>query len=142
MADIAKVGSPSPSTTLYCPGHVIPELKTGEAIAAGDACYIKTSDRKIYKSTGAAANAAAQVHGFAPRAAASGEALTLLRNVTFGYGSGLSAGTPVFLSGATAGALADAASTGGWMPIGFVVDDTRIHLTGSTYPVAATFANA
>jgi len=41
-------------------------------------------------------------------------------------------GADVFL-GATAGLLADAASTGGTAPIGYVVDATRVHLWQSKY---------
>jgi hypothetical protein len=107
-------------------------LTCGEDIAAGDACYVK-NDGKIWRSTGAAANAAAKVRGFAPYAAKSGETLTLLFNVTFNYGASLTPGADVYLSGATAGAIADASSTGGTAPVGFVVDATRIYLYQSRY---------
>lgn len=127
MADIAKSGTPSLATTLPGPENTIGGLLAGQAIAAGDACYVK-SDGKIWKATGAAANAAAVVNGFAAKAASSGEAVTLLRDVTFHYGSGLTPGAVYYLSGATAGALADAASTGGVNPIGFAVDATRVRL--------------
>lgn len=127
MADISKSGTPSLATTLPGPENTIGGLLAGEAIAAGDACYIK-SDGKVWKATGAAANAAAVVNGFAAKAASSGAAVTLLRDVTFNYGSGLIPGALYYLSGVTAGALADAASTGGTAPIGFAVDATRIRL--------------
>ena len=133
MAAISKSGTPSLATT--APGGeawVGSGLKAGEDIAAGDACYIK-SDGKVWKSTGAAANAAAKVNGFAAKAAKAGEAVTLLRNVDLNYGSGLTPGIMVYLSGTTAGGLDTAASTGGTAPIGFVIDATRIRLTGSTY---------
>ena len=127
MADIAKSGTPSLATTLPGPENTIGGLLAGEAIAAGDACYVK-SDGKIWRATGAAANAAAVVNGFAAKAADSGAAVTLLRDVTFHYGASLTPGARYYLSGATAGALADAASTGGTSPIGFAVDTTRIRL--------------
>lgn len=133
MADIAKSGSPSLSTLGPAPGSgKLPTLYAGEAISAGDACYIK-SDGKVWKATGAAANAAAKVRGFAPMDCPSGEAITLLFNCTFRYGASLTPGADVFLSGATAGALADAASTGGTAPIGYCIDATRIYLYQSRY---------
>ena len=120
MADIAKSGTPSlASVTNQI--NSLAGLLAGEAIAAGDACYIKASDGKVYKSTGAAANAAAEVHGYAAQAASIGEALTLVWDVRVRYGAGLTPGAKVYLSGATAGALADAASTGGTKPIGLYV---------------------
>lgn len=133
MADISKSGTPSLSTLQPQPGSgKLPTLAAGEALAAGDACYIK-SDGKVWKSTGAAATAPAKVDGFAPNARATGEAVTLVFNVCFQYGASLTPGARYFLSGATAGALADAASTGGTAPIGFAVDATRIYLFQSKY---------
>lgn len=133
MAAIAKSGTPSLSTVNPGPEHRITGLVAGEDLAAWDACYIKASDGLVYKSTGAAANAAAKVRGFAFVAAQAGEAVSLYFDVNVRYGAGLTPGADVYLSGATAGALADAASTGGTAPIGFVVDATRIHLTQSGY---------
>lgn len=133
MADIAKSGTPSLSTQLPSPDRQVGSgLVAGEAIAAWDACYIK-NDGLVYKSTGAAANAAAKVDGFAARAAASGEAVTLYEGVDARYGSGLTPGARYYLSGATAGALADAASTGGTAPVAKALDTTRIRVWQSTY---------
>ncbi len=61
-----------------------------------------------------------------------GEAVTLFRHVNFRYGSGLTPGGRVYV-GAAAGAIADAATTGGTAPVGFVVDATRVHIHGSYY---------
>lgn len=133
MADVAKSGTPSLSSPLPPPNQRLSGLKAGEAIAAGDACYIKASDGLVWKSTGAAANAAAKVRGFAFVDAPAGEAVTLVWDVNFRYGAALSPGTELYLSGATAGGLADAASTGGTAPIGFVVDATRVHVDRSRY---------
>ena len=110
-------------------------LLAGEALGAFDAVYIKQSDGKVYKSTGAAANAAAKVRGYAAGPTAIGEAVTIYKNIRVRYATDLSAliGANVFLSGTVAGGLADAASTGGTAAIGFVVDKTRIHLHGSNY---------
>jgi hypothetical protein len=131
MADIAKSGTPSLSTPTPGYEHRLPSgFYAGETIGAGDACYIKTSDNKIYKSTGTAANAAAVVDGFAAQAYVAGDAATLFWGVTFNYGAALSPGSFAYLS-ATAGALADAASTGGTVPVGRVIDATRIYLCKS-----------
>lgn len=131
MATLSKVGTPSPSTQLIPPGDKLTGLVAGEAIAAGDACYIK-SDGKIWKSNGTSANAAAQVDGFAAEAASVGEAVTLLWNVNLRYGSGMTPGTKFYLS-ATAGALDDAATTGGTAWIAKAIDATRIWVKKSAY---------
>jgi hypothetical protein len=131
MATIAKSGTPSLASVLPPQSQQISGLKAGEAIAAGDPCYIKT-DGLVWLSTGAAANAAAKVDGFAAEASAVGEAVTLFFDVNFRYGAGMTPGTRVYL-GATAAVLADATSTGGTAPIGFVVDATRIHVWQSRY---------
>lgn len=132
MADIAKSGTPSLSTIGIDPGsQKLPTLYAGEAIAAGDACYIK-NDGTIWRSTGTAANAAALVRGFAPTKANAGEALTLVHNVIFNYGASLTPGADYYLS-ATAGALADSASTGGTGKIAYAIDATRIYVKASGY---------
>jgi hypothetical protein len=131
MATIAKSGTPSLSSVLPPANCKISGLLAGEAIAAGDPCYIK-SDGKVWLSTGAAANAAAKVDGFAAQAASVGEGVTLVFDVNIRYGAGMTPGARVYL-GATAGILSDAATTGGTAPIGFVVDATRIHVWQSRY---------
>ncbi len=132
MAAITKSGTPSMSSVLPPANCKISGLLAGEAIAAGDPCYIKAADGKAWLSTGAAVAAAAKVRGFAAQAASVNEAVTLLFDVNIRYGTGLVPGTDVFL-GATAGALADIASVGGTAAIGFVVDATRIHVWQSRY---------
>jgi hypothetical protein len=132
LAAIAKSGTPSMSSVLPPQNNQIAGLLAGAAIAAGDACYINSSGAVI-PSTGAAANAAAKVRGFAAEAADSGRPVTLLFDVNFRYGAGLTPGIDVYLSGTTAGALDTATSTGGTAPIGFVVDATRIRLFQSRY---------
>lgn len=131
MAEIAKNGNPSIASILPPANDKITGLYAGENIAIGDACYIKTADGKVYRSTGAAAGAAAVVDGFAFVAANAGEAVTLIRSVVVAYGSALSPGSFVYLSGVTVGGLADAASVGGTTPIGRVIDATRIFLQKS-----------
>jgi hypothetical protein len=134
MANIAKSGTPSLCSVLPGQDKTISGLLAGEAIAAGDACYIK-SDGKIWLSDGSAADALAEVHGFACAAAAVGEAVTLAFDVNFRYGAGMTPGAKIYLS-ADAGLIADAPSTGGKEPIGYVVDATRIHVFQSRYSVA------
>lgn len=127
MAAVTKVGTPSLCTDTPCDANRLPPLLVGEDIAAGDACYIK-SDGKIWKSTAASANAAAEVHGWAPAAAKVGgrQPLSLYTNVNFNYGSALTPGAYLYLSATTAGGLDTATSTNATKPIAFVVDATRI----------------
>lgn len=137
MAEIEKSGTPSISNqTPPQASQIGAGLIAGEDIEAGDACYI-TSDGTVKRSDGSAADEAAEVRGFAAMEATEGEAVTLFRNVTFRYGSGLTPGINVYLSDTTPGGLDDAPTTGGVGPIGFVVDDTRIYLHGSLYQPAA-----
>jgi hypothetical protein len=128
---LAKSGTPSLSSVLPPQNNQLAGLLAGEAIAAGDLCYIK-SDGKIWRSNGTAVNAAAKVIGIAMEACAVGEACTIMWNVNMRYGAGLTPGASLFAS-ATAGAIDDAATTGGTAPIGYVVDATRIHINQSTY---------
>jgi hypothetical protein len=108
-------------------------LTAGEALAAFDACYIDSAG-VVRKSTGAAATAPAKVRGYAAQAYASGDAdVTLYFGVRVRYGAALTPGASLFLSGTTSGGLADAASTGGTAPIGYVVDATRVQLFESRY---------
>lgn len=132
MADIAKSGTPSLATALPCLAHQVgSNLLTAEAIAAFDACYI-ASTGLVTRSIGTAANAAAQVDGYAMEAADSGGPVTLYTDIDVRYGTGLTPGTKLFL-GAAAGAIADAATTGGTAPIGKVIDATRVRLWSSKY---------
>jgi hypothetical protein len=133
MAAVSKSGTPSLATT--APGGeawVGSGFVAGEDIAAGDACYI-ASTGKVLRSTGAAANAAAKVRGFAAAAAKSGEAVTLMAGCDFHYGSGLTPGTEYYLSGTTAGGLDTATSTGGTGAIAFAIDSSRIRVRQSSY---------
>jgi hypothetical protein len=131
MAAVTKSGTPSLSTPV--PGYTnkLPSgAYAGEAIAAGDACYIK-SDGKVWLSTGAAANAAAVVDGFAPQAYAVGDPVTLFWDVHFNYGASLTPGAGYFLSGTTAGGLDTVASTGGTVVVARATDATRVYVKKS-----------
>lgn len=131
MAVITRVGTPSISTVTPCPAHHISGLVAGEAIVAGDACYV-ASTGLVMKSNGTSANAAAKFDGMPLQAAAIGEGVSLYTDVNVRYGAGLTPGTRVYLF-TTAGQIGDAATTGGTAPIGFVIDATRIRIFGSRY---------
>jgi hypothetical protein len=128
MAEVAKSGIPSYSSVVPQQADTIVGLVAGEAIAPGDACYIKASDRKVWLATGAANNAAADVAGFAFVPATAGDPVTLVCNGNFRYGAALTVSAKYFLSGTVPGGLADAASTGGLAPIAVAIDETRIRI--------------
>ena len=128
MAEIAKSGTPSLATVQPGYEHQINGLVAGEAIAAGDFVYIKASDGRVWRATGAAANEAARARGVVLQAAAAGDGVSVLSGVQVRYGAALSPGVPYYLSGTVTGGLADAASTGGTTPIAFAVDATRIRV--------------
>lgn len=131
MATLTKAGTPSLATYLPPASCQTAGLLAGEDLAAGDACYIK-SDGKVWRSTGTAVAAAARCDGFAAMATKAGEAVTLFFDVVFRYATGLTPGERVYVS-ATAGALDDAATTGGTAPVGYAIDATRVMLRRSTY---------
>jgi hypothetical protein len=135
MAEITKLSTASISSLGLVPGaQKLRAIACGEAVGKGDALYIKSSDNKLYKSTGAAANAAAKVHGFAPSDCDSGEVLTPVFNVVIsGYAAGLTPGAPLYLSGTNAGGLADAASTGGTGVVAYAISATDIIVYQSRY---------
>jgi hypothetical protein len=128
MALVAKSGTPSLASPLPTGGDLIRGLKAGAAISAGDICYI-ASDGLVKLSNGTANDALAVAVGIAAGDAQSGEAITLYRNVSFHYGSGLTPGAPYYVA-ATAGRLDTAATTGGLTPVARAIDTTRIQFTG------------
>lgn len=134
MANVSKTGTPTISTGAPPPTSMLTGLLAGEAIAAGDAVYIKTSDGKLWIATGAAATEPAEAIGLACVPASADEPLTVAlfgSGLMFAYGPNIAgtataAGTPLFLG--TGGLLADAATTGGVAAVAFVVGDGRICL--------------
>jgi len=128
MALINKSGTPSLASPHPTGGDVLRGLKAGEAIAAGDVCYV-ASDGTLMRSNGTAANAAAVGGWIAAGDAQTGEAITGYKNVSFHYGSGLTPGAPYYV-GATAGRLDTAATTGGTVVVARAIDATRIQFTG------------
>ncbi len=134
MATIVKAAN-LPSLASLTPPHnsTLPALFAGEALGQYDACYIKSSDGLVYRSNGTSANAAAKVRGYAGRKCAIGDPITLVFNVEVQYADAtMTVGGNLFAS-ATAGALDDAATTGGTAPVGFAVTSSRAYLTQSDY---------
>lgn len=121
MAAISKSGTPSLATALPPQNEQIPGLRTGENIGGGDLCTVASTGLVMLRTTG-------PVHGVAALPASNGEAVTLYRNVRFGYGVALIPGSLVYPSATVPGGL-DTAGTAG-TDIGWVVDTTRIQFSG------------
>lgn len=131
MASISKVTPVSIATPAPDVEHSLSGLYAGEAIAAGDACYIKSADGKVYRSNGTTASDPSNVvDGYAAGDCPAGEPLSLYYGIRFRYGAGLTPGTFVYLD-TNAGGLNTAATTGGTIIIGRVIDATRIDLVRS-----------
>ncbi len=132
MAAVTKVGTPTLSSVLPQQGDQIQGI-AAEALGACDVVYISgvagNGQPLISLADGSAADALAAARGVTAHAAGVGAGVTVYRQARFEYGATLvtthGANAPVFLSG-TPGALVDAATTGGTVPIGYVVDQTRI----------------
>jgi hypothetical protein len=132
MAEVTKVGTPTLSSVLPQQGDQL-QCIAAEAIGACDVCYISgvagNGQPLASLADGSAADALARARGVSAHAAVAGAAVTLYRQARFEYGATLvtthGANAPVYLS-ATAGGIADAATTGGTTAIGYVVDQTRI----------------
>lgn len=125
MAEITKSGTPSLASMLP-PYSVRMTALAGEDISAGDPCYMK-SDGKIWRSTGTAANAAAEVDGWATKPQKTGEPITLVWDVFMRWGASLTPGVGYYLD-ETAGVLNTAATTGGTKVIAVAFDDTTIYV--------------
>jgi hypothetical protein len=131
MADIAKSGTPSISTVTPCPAHHISGLVAGEAIAAGDMCYVK-SDGKVWRSIGTAANAAAKTAGMALQAAAVGEGCSVYSGVNVRYGAGLTPGRGVLHRRRRRRARRRRDDRRD-CPVAYAIDATRIRVLESRY---------
>ncbi|HEX8387070.1 MAG TPA: hypothetical protein VF576_12845 [Rubricoccaceae bacterium] len=109
-------------------------LRAGEALDPAAPVYIKSSDGKLYMSSGAAANEAAEVIGFTGKSYVAGEPVTPFRNGTvIKYADGtLTPGNKYFIS-ATAGRLADAATTGDALGVAIALDASNLLVTRASY---------
>lgn len=121
MAAVPKNGTPGLTSTLIPQNEQIPGLKAGEAIGAGDLCTIASTGLVMLSVT------TNTVHGVASVDASAGEAITLYRNVRFGYGSGMTPGATLRLSATVPGGI-DTAGTE--QIVGFAVDAYRIQFKG------------
>lgn len=107
--------------------HLSDNLIAGEALGVADACYIN-ADGMVYRANGTAANAAARVRGFTPRAIAAGQPVSLFgKGAKFEYASGMTPGADLYLA-TTAGGLDTVATTGGTTPIAFAYDANHIQI--------------
>lgn len=127
MADLTRGSTPSPDMS----NPSLP-LIVGIAdvdLVAGDAVYLK-SDGEWAKAVGTADNAAAKFGGIVAKSASAGEACTILLPGwrIMNYSTGLTPGARYFV-GATAGNLADAATTGGNDAVAMAVSATDILIT-------------
>ena len=114
-------------------GQFAPQLTgliCGEDIDPAAPCYIKNADGLVYMADGTALDEKTkQYAGFSPRAAKSGQPITLFgTGARFSYGSALSIGIGLFI-GATKGRLDSAATTGCWHPIARTISATDIVVT-------------
>ena len=125
MAEITK--APQGITSILPPAaNQHSNLKAGEALADLDFVYLK-SDGKLWLATGAAANAAALAIGVTMFTQV-GESAPVYHGVTVRYATGMTPGARLYVSGTVPGGLADAASTGGTVPVAIVIDATRIYV--------------
>ena len=93
--------------------QVLAGLVAGEALDVAAPCYIKSSDGKVYMSNATAANEAAEVVGFTPRAVPIGQPVTLFGpDSRFRYSDSLLTPGDKYYLGATAGRLDTAPTTG------------------------------
>ncbi len=129
MAEITRPAGLTPSFASVLPPTTsrITGLLAGESLASGDVVYI-ASDGTVMKASGAAVNAAAKVRGMCLIPTDAGEAATIATNCEVRYANALTPGAALYVSGVTAGNLADAASTGGTQACGFVIDAQRIYI--------------
>lgn len=103
-------------------------LTAGEALDGAAPCYIHT-DGTVFMSNGTANNAAAAVHGWAAKAYAVGQPVTLMGpGVLFEYGTGLTPGAVLYV-GATKGRLDSGATTGDSAGCAVCVSATHIKAT-------------
>lgn len=123
--DTTRVG-PEPATAMYA-GN-ISKLLAGEAIAKGEAVYIK-SDGKVWLAVAAADDAANHAVGLAASGAAADEAITILSEpAIFDYSTGMSPGIPLYVSASVPGGLDTVATLSHPQAFAQVIDANRIRI--------------
>jgi hypothetical protein len=132
MANINKVTGldPSLASLLIASSQKINGLRAGEALATGDLVYIK-NDGKVWKATGAANADPAKVVGMVMVPSDANEPCTPVHDCVVRYANALTPGAQLWLG--TGGLFADAATTGGLAPIGFVIDAQRVFIHPAYY---------
>lgn len=119
------------STAMFAPQ--ITGLIAGEDLLAGAPVYIKSSDGLVYMSNGTAANEAAEIVGFTPRAVKSGQPLTVFgKGTRFNYATGLTPGDKYYI-GATAGRLDTATTTGDSVGVAQAITSTDIRVIRDSF---------
>jgi hypothetical protein len=155
MAQLVRDGKPSPCSQLAPHGHRVPNdaqnKGAGVALSAGDICYLKQSDGKIYKSIASAQAEAASFHGMCPTDIPAGEPVSLFHDERFDYTSTvvLVPGKSYFVSDSVAGGLQDTPPYPGALPVCYAIDETRVQLlmpfdavnTGYNTELATVLAN-
>jgi hypothetical protein len=129
MADVTKdltTAGFDTSTGMFAP-QIAGNLTAGEDLDPASPCYIKAADGKVYMSVGTAANEAAKFDGFTGKKYRSGQSVTLLGvGLRMRYSAGtLTPGQNLYVGGAK-GVLADAATTGGLVPVARAINSTDI----------------
>ena len=133
MSLVARATTPSmdASTGMFAPQ--ITGLIAGEDLLAGAPVYIKSSDGLVYMSNGTAANEAAEIVGFTPRAVKSGQPLTVFgKGTRFNYATGLTPGDKYYI-GATAGRLDTATTTGDSVGVAQAITSTDIRVIRDSF---------
>jgi hypothetical protein len=126
MAEIGKSANPSLATLQPGYEHQLNGLVAGEALGRGDFVYIKGSDGRVYKASGAAATEAALARGVILQPAVAGQGVSVHHGVVVRWGAGLTPGVPYYISATVPGQLSNTATVGGTAPIAFAVDAVRI----------------
>lgn len=129
MALVTRSSDASVDATTAQLAAQITGLIAGEDIDKCAPCYIKAADGLVYMFDGTAANEKARLAGFCPRAAKSGQPVTLFGAGTrMHYGSALTPGA-ILYGAATKGRLDDAATVGDAVGIAQVITATDIRVT-------------
>lgn len=136
MTEIVKAGTPALVSPIGVATPRFEGAMAGEALGALDACYIRTTDGRVYRSldagtpyAGATGGVPPQtVHGFATAAANPGDRVTLVYGVQATYGAGLTPTTPYYLSGTVPGGLTDVVPVAGAPAIAHAVSATTVAL--------------
>lgn len=137
MSEIVKAGTPALASPIGAGTPRVEGAVAGEALGAFDACYIRSTDGKVYRSQAGASPSAAYagalplvppgtIHGYVTAAAAPGERVQLLSVVEVEYGAGLTPTTPYYLSATVPGGLTDVPPTPAAPIIARAVSATRI----------------